>query len=210
MASKNWHIDGRYVEYCSCDHGCPCESMAEPTYGDCTGLVAFKIDKGACEDVPLDDLAFVGAFYFPRAIHHGHGVLQPIIDERATDAQREALFYILSGEDQPAGTMFQIFSVIVETIKDPIFTKIDFEWDLEKRRGKGRGPRHRAGTQRTHPQSGDGRGTPHDHRAARGLGVPRSGKRDRLRQVAGYHQVRSEQAPQLAGTRRMEPKWPSL
>jgi hypothetical protein len=136
MASKNWHIDGRYVEYCSCDHGCPCESMAEPTYGDCTGLVAFKIDKGACEDVPLDDLAFVGAFYFPRAIHHGHGVLQPIIDERATDAQREALFYILSGEDQPVGTMFQIFSVIVETIKDPIFTKIDFEWDLEKRRAK--------------------------------------------------------------------------
>ena len=65
MASKNWRIDGRYVEYCSCDHGCPCESMAEPTYGDCTGLVAFKIDKGNCEAVPLDDLAVVGAFLLP-------------------------------------------------------------------------------------------------------------------------------------------------
>ena len=51
MASRNWRIDGRYVEYCNCDFGCPCEFMAEPTYGYCTGLVAFKIDKGFCEDV---------------------------------------------------------------------------------------------------------------------------------------------------------------
>jgi hypothetical protein len=29
--------------------------------------------------------------------------------------------YILSGEDQRVGTMFQIFSVIIETIKDPLF-----------------------------------------------------------------------------------------
>ena len=136
MAGKNWRIEGKYVEDCSCDHGCPCELMAEPTYGACTGLVAFKIDRGFCEDVPLDDLAVVGTFYFPRAIHHGQGVFNPILDERANDAQREALFYILSGEDQPVGTMFQIFSVIVETIKDPIFARIDFDWDLEKRQAK--------------------------------------------------------------------------
>ncbi len=84
----------------------------------------------------LDDLAVVGTFYFPRAIHHGQGVFQPILDERADEAQREALFYILSGEDQPATTMFQIFSVIIETIKDPLFAKIDFDWDLAGRRAK--------------------------------------------------------------------------
>ena len=136
MAGKNWQIEGKYVEYCSCDHGCPCESMADPTYGDCTGLVAFKIDKGHCEDVPLDDLMVAATFYFPRAIHHGQGVMQPIIDERASEAQREALFYILSGQDQPVGTMFQIFSVIIETIKEPVFARIRFDWDLDKRTAK--------------------------------------------------------------------------
>jgi hypothetical protein len=110
--------------------------MADPTYGDCTGLVAFKIDKGHCEEVSLDSLVVVGTFYFPRAIHHGQGVFQPILDERANEAQRNALFYILSGEDQPVGTMFQIFSMIIETIKDPLFAKIEFDWDLEKRRAK--------------------------------------------------------------------------
>lgn len=134
--ARNWRIDGRYVEYCNCDFGCPCESMAEPTYGHCTGLVAYKIEQGHCDDVPLDGLAVVGTFYFPRAIHHGQGVYQPIIDERASEAQREALFYILSGADQPAGTMFNIFSVIVEKLVDPLFAKIDFEWDLERRRAR--------------------------------------------------------------------------
>lgn len=133
MAGKDWRIEAKYVEYCSCDLGCPCESMADPTQGYCTGLVAFKIDKGHCGDVQLDDLAVVGTFYFPRAIHHGEGMFQPIIDERASEAQREALFYILSGEDQPVGTMFQIFSQIIETIKDPLFAPIIFAWDLEKR-----------------------------------------------------------------------------
>ena len=136
MAGKSWQIEAKYVEYCSCDHGCPCESMAEPTYGDCTGLVAFKIDKGYCEDVLFDDLAVVATFYFPWAIHHGQGVMQPILDGRAAEAQRDALFYILSGADQPVGTMFQIFSVIIETIKDPLFAKIDFDWDLDKRQAK--------------------------------------------------------------------------
>lgn len=136
MASKTWQIDGKYVEYCSCDHGCPCESMADPTYGDCTGLVAFKIDNGHCENLRLDGLAVVATFYFPRAIHHGQGVLQPILDERASEAQRESLFYILSGADQPVGTMFQIFSVIIETIKDPLFAKIDFDWNLDKRQAR--------------------------------------------------------------------------
>ena len=131
--AKDWLIEGRYVEYCSCDLGCPCESMAEPTYGHCTGLVAFEVEKGHCEDVSLDGVKVVATFYFPRAIHHGQGVMHPIIDASANEKQVESIFYILSGEDQSIGTMFQIFSVIVETIKDPLFAPITFDWDLEKR-----------------------------------------------------------------------------
>jgi hypothetical protein len=136
MAGKNWQIEGRWAEFCNCNYGCPCETMAEPTYGFCTGLVAFKIDNGWCEDVRLDDLAVVATAYLPRALHHGQGIMQPILDARANEAQREALFYILSGADQPVGTLFQIFSAMVETIKDPLFAKIEFEWDLEKRRAR--------------------------------------------------------------------------
>lgn len=134
--ARDWMIEGRYVEYCSCDLGCPCEAMAEPTQKYCTGVIGFKIGRGHCDATRLDDLAVLATFYFPRAIHHGQGVLQPIIDQRADDAQKDALFYILSGADQAVGTMFQIFSTIIETIKDPLFAPIEFEWDLEKRRAR--------------------------------------------------------------------------
>lgn len=136
IMARDWLIEGKYIEYCSCDLGCPCEAMAEPTHGICTGLVGFQIDKGHCDGTSLDGLSVVATFYFPRAIHHGEGVMHPIIDERASDAQKDAIFYILSGEDQSVGTMFQIFSVIIETIKDPLFAPITFDWDLKKRTAK--------------------------------------------------------------------------
>jgi hypothetical protein len=134
--SRNWLIEGKYIEYCSCDLGCPCEFMADPTYGHCTGLVGFEIEKGHCDGLDLSGLKVLATFYFPHAIHHARGVMHPIIDERASEEQREALFYILSGADQPVGTMFQIFSVIIETIKDPLFAPITFDWDLNKRRAR--------------------------------------------------------------------------
>ena len=134
--ARDWLIEAKYIEYCSCDLGCPCESMADPTHGHCTGMVGFHITNGHCDDVALDGLSVLAAFYFPRAIHHGAGVMHPIIDERASEAQRDALFYILSGADQAVGTMFQIFSIIIETIKEPLFAPIRFDWNLDTRRAR--------------------------------------------------------------------------
>jgi hypothetical protein len=136
MAGKRWHLEGKWAEYCNCDFGCPCESMAPPTQGHCTGVVAFKIDKGHYGDLSLDDLLVAATFYFPRALHHGEGHMQPLMEPKTTPEQREALFYILSGEDQPAGTMFQIFSVIVGTLHEPQFVEMEFDWDMAARRAR--------------------------------------------------------------------------
>ena len=91
MTGKNWQIEGRYVEYCSCDHGCPCESMADPTYGDCTGLVAFRIDKGYCEEVQLDDLAVVNGITETRGELADATAMQTYIDrlKRERDATKD-------------------------------------------------------------------------------------------------------------------------
>lgn len=136
MAGRNWHLEGKWLEYCNCDHGCPCEAMAPPTNGHCEGAIAFRVEQGYCEAVRLDGLTVAATFFFPRALHHGGGHLQPILEERASQEQREALHYILSGEDQPLGTMFQIFSVIVDHLHEPVFTTIELEWDIAKRRAR--------------------------------------------------------------------------
>lgn len=136
MADTQWRMEGKYLEYCSCDYGCPCEAMAPPTQGFCTGLIAFKIDKGHFGNVSLDDLLVAATFYFPRAIHHGEGHMQPILEAKSTEEQRKALFFIMSGENQPVGTMFQIFSVIIETFHDPLFLNMEFDWDMDARRAR--------------------------------------------------------------------------
>ncbi len=133
MAGKDWSIEGRWVEYCSCDMGCPCESMANPTQGHCTGAIGFIIDKGHCDGVSLDGMKVAATFYFPRAIHHGDGHMQPILEDTVSEEQKDAISYILTGEDQPVGTMFQIFSVIVEHHHDPITTKLDMDIDVKAR-----------------------------------------------------------------------------
>ncbi len=133
MTDTKWHIEGKWLEICSCDQGCPCEAMAAPTQGHCNGAIAMGIETGFFGDVRLDNLNVVATFYFPRAIHHGEGHMQPILDEHSTEEQRDALFTILSGEGQPVGTMFQIFSVIIEHHHDPIYAPIEFDWDMDKR-----------------------------------------------------------------------------
>ena len=133
MTDTKWHVEGKYVEYCSCDHGCPCEAMAPPTQGHCDGLVAFKVDEGYFGDVRLDGTVFGATYFFPRAIHHGGGHMQPILAEDTSEEQRQAIFTILSGEVQPAGTIFNIFSIIIEHLHDPLFLSIGFEWDVHNR-----------------------------------------------------------------------------
>jgi hypothetical protein len=110
--------------------------MLEPTSGHCDGVMAMKIDEGYYGDVRLDDVIIAATLYFPRAIHHGGGHMQPILPDHTTEAQRQAIFNIMSGEGQPVGSMFQIFSVIVEHVHEPLFLPIEFEWDIKKRRGR--------------------------------------------------------------------------
>jgi hypothetical protein len=76
---------------------------------------------------------FAATVDFPGALHEGNGKMQPIVDERATPEQRQALFNIMSGKNSAEGTLFHIFSLIVTTIHDPIFAPFEFSFDKNGR-----------------------------------------------------------------------------
>ena len=40
------------------------------------------------------------------------------------------------GETDPFATMFNVFASTVETLYDPVFTKINFDVDIEERKGR--------------------------------------------------------------------------
>jgi hypothetical protein len=133
MAASNWRLEGEWMKNCNCAFGCPCDFNARPTHGNCKGLVAMKIAKGNFEGTKLDGLMFAATVDFPGALHEGNGKMQPIIDERATAEQRQALFNIMSGKYSAEGTLFHIFNLIVTTIHEPIFAAFEFSFDKNRR-----------------------------------------------------------------------------
>ena len=98
MAS--WNISGEYMETCNCTLLCPCISSnlaAAPTEGDCQAAVALRIDKGAKDGVTLDGLAFIVMLHSPAAMGAGNITVGLIVDDKASDAQVEAISAIATG-----------------------------------------------------------------------------------------------------------------
>jgi hypothetical protein len=47
------------------------------------------------------------------------------------------LLTILSGQEtEPGATIFNVFASVIETLHEPVFAPIEFELDLERRRGR--------------------------------------------------------------------------
>ncbi|BBO01012.1 MULTISPECIES: DUF1326 domain-containing protein [Bradyrhizobium] len=136
MAASDWRLEGEWMKNCTCAFGCPCDFNARPTQGYCKGMVAMRIAKGHFEGTRLDGLCFAITVDFPGPLHEGNGTIQPIIDERATAEQRQALFDIFSGKHSAEGTLFQIVSMIVTRIHDPVFAPFEFSFDKEGRVAK--------------------------------------------------------------------------
>jgi hypothetical protein len=137
MAFVEWEIKGREFVNCNCNYGCPCQFNALPTHGNCQGVGAYEIDQGHFGDVRLDGLRAASIFQWPGPIHEGDGTLQAVIDERATEAQREALRKILYGEETEAGaTVWNVFMTTVSTVLEPLYKAIQFEVDVEARQAK--------------------------------------------------------------------------
>jgi hypothetical protein len=109
MAYVDWSLQGHSIANCNCDFGCPCQFNSLPTHGDCHAMTAVKIEKGHFGEVDLSGLAFCGMFAWPRAIHLGNGEAFVVISEHATEAQRNALLTILSGQETaPGATIFNL------------------------------------------------------------------------------------------------------
>lgn len=132
-----WEIQGRELINCNCSYGCPCQFNALPTKGFCEALGAIAVDKGHHGDVSLDNLKLAVVFQWPGPIHEGKGKCQAIVDAKASPKQREALLKIMSGQDtDPFATMFAVFASTIETMFEPIFAPIEFDVDVDARRGK--------------------------------------------------------------------------
>ena len=134
MTYVDWEIKAREFANCNCSYGCPCQFNALPTDGTCRAAVGYQSDEGHFGDVKLDGVRAAGLYTWPGAVHEGNGTMQLIVDESASDAQREALLTIMQGkETEPMTTMWSVFTAMCSTILDPLSKPIDFEVDVDER-----------------------------------------------------------------------------
>ncbi|PAU52062.1 hypothetical protein BZL41_25875 [Pseudomonas sp. PIC25] len=134
MSIADWRLQGVEFASCNCNWGCPCQFSAHPTHGHCQAVVAMRIEQGHFRDTNLDGLCWAGTFAWPGAIHEGNGSCQAFVDERADEAQRQALLTILSGqESEPGANVFQIFSTTISEMFEPQFVPIELSIDVDER-----------------------------------------------------------------------------
>ena len=132
-----WEFEGRELVNCTCEYGCNCQFNALPDKGHCHAVAGMIIDRGHFGETPLEGLKLAAIFKWPGPIHEGQGEAIAFVDQRADAAQRESMLRIMTGQDtDPFATMFAVYASTVVTMHPPVFTDIDFEVDVDGRRGR--------------------------------------------------------------------------
>lgn len=125
----NWHVNGEYMETCNCSFLCPCITSslaAVPTEGECKAAVAMRIDRGEKDGVKLDGLSFIVMMHSPGAMGAGNMTVGLIVDERASDAQVEAIKGIATGSaGGPMAGLAPLVGRVAGVERRPIQFEID-------------------------------------------------------------------------------------
>ncbi|MPZ24362.1 MAG: DUF1326 domain-containing protein [Dehalococcoidia bacterium] len=126
QTATTWKMKGTVIGACSCDWGCPCNFDARPTQGWCHGNYNFFVEQGNSNGVSLDGAGFALAAEIPGAVHEGNIRALPILDEKLTPAQMEALGPILGGG---LGGPFAILASLITEQLDPQVVAVDWKLD---------------------------------------------------------------------------------
>ena len=123
---QEWRLSGDWFDVCKCTIPCPCTFAQPPSEGDGEGVLAWHVRDGRYGDVPLDGLNVVALGAFEGNIWAGEAsvAIGMFVDERADDAQRDALQIIFGGQ---AGGWPGEFAKLVGEIRGMEYVPIEFE-----------------------------------------------------------------------------------
>ncbi len=96
----SWNIKGAYVETCSCELMCPCNTSLDhgATYDFCRVTFVFDIREGEVEGTDVSGLRVAAIADTPKVMTEGNWRLGVFVDERATDEQMEKLVGVFGGQ----------------------------------------------------------------------------------------------------------------
>jgi hypothetical protein len=132
--STQWLFNSETYDNCNCAVNCGCQFNLPSTHGLCQSASVGQLVEGYFGDTSLEGLNWAALYKWPGEIKHGNGESQIVIDDRADDAQREALETILSGGAcEPLSNHFSVFASTCSRFFKTLFLPIDLTLDLVKR-----------------------------------------------------------------------------
>ena len=122
--ATQWRMQGEVMEACNCNLTCPCNFGGDPTQLPCEAVLGWRIRDGNYGNTRLDNLNFVMFLSIPGKLFDGGWTLGVYLDQRANEAQMEALGTILTGQ---AGGWFGAVSGLIATALPAKQVPINFE-----------------------------------------------------------------------------------
>jgi hypothetical protein len=138
-----WKLRGNYVETCSCELMCPCNTSLDhgATYDYCRVTLVFVIKDGDIDGTDVSGLTVAAIADTPKVMTEGNWRLGVFVDERASDEQLDKLVGVFSGQlggpmaglAQLVGEMLGVERAPIEVVDDGVLHSvrvgdaIDFE-----------------------------------------------------------------------------------
>src|SRR5437763_3251469 len=120
-AGTTYQLEGRLLEVCSCDVLCPCWVGADPDGGTCDTAIGWHIDSGTIQGVDVSGLTIAISAHIPGNILKGNWRVLVYVDDKATQAQQDALLAVFTGKlGGPIADLAALMGEVVGVERVPI------------------------------------------------------------------------------------------
>lgn len=126
QAGTKYQLKGRLLEVCTCGVLCPCWVGADPDGGTCDSAVAWHIDQGTIQGTDVSGMTFALSVHIPGNIFKGNWRVIAYVDDKATQAQQDALLSVFTGKmGGPIADLASLIGEVVGVERVPITFQVD-------------------------------------------------------------------------------------
>ena len=110
-----YSFEGTLIEACSCGVNCPCWIGEDPDLGECFAIIAYGIERGTIRRLDVSGLNLVLICHIPGNVLAGNWQVVALVDERATEEQREGLLDAFTGK--LGGPLGDLWTALIGEVK---------------------------------------------------------------------------------------------
>jgi hypothetical protein len=116
-----YQLQGSLLEVCTCRVLCPCWVGEDPDNDTCDSVNSWHIERGTIDGVDVSGLTVATLNHIPGNVLKGNWRILIFIDDKATDAQQEALVNAFTGKlGGPMADLAQLYGEVVAVQRVPI------------------------------------------------------------------------------------------